>query len=336
MVDVSERVRKKTATPRSKAVTPRMVEPEVAVVVDAGCELPPTLVAELGMTLLPRNARADRKAVQLDQHQTLHPSCWPQLPRALELQPLSLSELVESYGRLLNEGTSVLALFQPGRLDGSLYSALKARSILLAGQRSHITPPPRIAVVELSAVGGHFAFLVQVAARAAADGMALPQVLTLLDRMQTESRAFYLTGSAGPPRALSRVKGGLPLALPGQQQLWEFDTQQGLFVRQQAGRGLAQKLWQAAGPFAGGNPAVITSSNEQLLALVNQGRSAAGQSPLLAEPAGLGLRALLPQGCVELLMLPDKEHVARICHIIRRIDHQPMAYGQGILQRGGL
>jgi hypothetical protein len=308
----------------------------VVVVIDAWCEIDPAVAAQLNIVVLPREVKVDGQDQALDGQRTLHHSCWPQLPRMIAPKPLTLSAVARVYEQVLVHEFSVLALTLPERFDPTVAEALKARSILLAGQRSRKNPPPRIAVYELTTAGANFALLVQIAARAAAEGMTLRQVMVLLDRVQAEANSYYLTGTQGPPQAFCQTGRWSLRALPGQEQVWQIDGQHGRFVRRACRRGLTQKLFQKEGMLAGKEPAGVYSSDARLFARLNSGRTAAQQSPLVAHPGGLSLTPLFPKGCVELSWLPDKANIERICDAIRRIDTSSTSTGRGVRQRGAI
>src|ERR1051325_4712490 len=86
---------------------------QVAVVVDACCELDPDLVAKLGIVVLPRVVRADGRKVQLAADRTLHASCWPQMPRRILPEEQAFGRLAEVYNQVLRYGMSALALHPP-------------------------------------------------------------------------------------------------------------------------------------------------------------------------------------------------------------------------------
>lgn len=307
---------------------------QVMVVVDPCCEIDPAAIAALEVLVLPRTVRAGGRSVTLGPDQTLHHGCWPQPPRSIAPQPYALGELAQAYERVLRGGLSVLALHLPSRLDPTSRGALAARSILLAGQSYRAGCAPRIAVYELPAVGSSFAFLVEVAARAAMEGMTLQQVLTLLDRLQIALRGHYLTGLMGPHAAL-RHRGRSPgVARVGSEQLWELDRASGQFACRARGWSLAGKLFRPHGLLAGLEPTAVCVWNSRLLDRVNAGRAQAQLPPLAAQPGGLSLAPLFPRGCVELAMLADQAQIIHIIDVIRRIDRPAPPSLGGVRRRG--
>ena len=176
-----------------------------------------------------------------------------------------------------------------------------------------------------------------IAATSAAEGLALHQIVTLLDQMQVALRSVYVTGAQGPAAHLRGPSGRFGGSLFGGAQAWAVDPQQGVFVRQASGRQLAPELFGPSGPLAGATPiATCTRAGEALLRRLNEGRTQMRLEPLEQLPGGLSLASLFPNGCVELAVLPELAHVARIGEVIRRIDRHTAAPVYGVRQRGGI
>jgi hypothetical protein len=308
---------------------------QVVVVVDACCDIDPAAAASLGILILPRAARADGRAITLSSEQTLHASCWPRAQRIIP-EPHALGTLAKIYERVLRDGLSVLAMHLPGRLDGTTRVALAARSILLAGRVSAAEPAPRIAVYEPAAVGQNFAWLVAAAARGAAAGLALHQLLTLLDRLQAAQRSVYLTGVRGPLERTRRPGRAARVARLGREQLWALDPADGLFVCQARGWDLARMLFRDGGPLHGVRPTAAYVYNTRLVERVNAGRAQAQLPPLEVHPGGLSLAPLFPGGCLEIAAFPDEEQIAHIADVIRRIDRPREDAPRGVRERGGI
>ena len=308
------------AAPLTIQLEPAPARREVAVVMDACCEIAPQLAAALGIVLIPRSARIDRQWLTLDPARTLHATCWERPPRRVAAGGFALGELAQAYRSLLDQGMSVLALHQPVRIDGALHTALAARSALLSGRRASPGEPPRIAVYELAHSGMAFTFLAEAAARAALEGLALHHLLALLDQLQVMTEASFLTGLYGPPapaRDPRRQPGVAPL---GSEQLWRISRDTGRFVCHGRGWKLAGALFAPGGPLHGWEPTRVRSSHPGLAARLNAGRATLGLPPLEIEPAGPSLAALFPHGCVELVRLPDDTQIGQIIDVIRRIE----------------
>jgi len=308
---------------------------KVAVVVDAGCEIDPAMIARLGILVLPRPVQVNGRMQTLDETCTLHHACWNSALPRITLKSYDLGTLAQRYSRALADGFSILALHLPERLDPTTRLALAARSILLAGQSRASGSARRIAVYELAAIGQSFAFLVEAAAQGASEGMALHQLMTLLDRLQAAQHSVYLTGLRGPFERVchpGRPKEGGWL---GSEQIWTLDRADGLFHCQARGWNLAQTLFSERGALAGREEVVVRSTNLRLLERINAGRAQNGLPPLVAEPGGLSLTTLFPGDCVELACLPDAAHIARIRDVIRRIDRQSDQSGRVGWWKGG-
>lgn len=313
-----------------------LAQRKVVVAVDASCEIDPAVIARLGILVLPRPVFINGQAQTLDETCTLHHACWNGAPLRIALKSYDLGTLAQRYSSALAEGFNVLALHLPERLDPTTRLALAARSILLAGQSRASGSARRIAVYELAAVGRGFAFLVEAAAQGASEGMALHQIMTLLDRLQAALQGVYLTGLRGPIEKVCHP--GRPAAggWLGSEQIWTLDRTDGLFHCQARGWNLAQTLFSNGGALAGREDVMVRSTHPRLLERINAGRTQNGLPPLVAEPGGLSLTTLFPDGCVELACLPDVMHVARICDIIRRIDRQSDQRGRAGGAKGGL
>ncbi len=309
----------------------------VVVAVDASCEIDPAVIARLGILVLPRLVLANGRTQMLDETCTLHHACWNGTLPQIALKSYDLGTLAQHYERTLAEGFSVLALHLPERLEPTTRLALAARSILLAGQSRASGSDQRIAVYELAAVGQSFAFLVEAAAQGASEGMALHQLMTLLDRLQAALHSVYLTGPHGPIKKVCHP--GRPAAggWLRHEQIWTLDRADGLFHCQARGWSLSQTLFSAGGVLAEkGDNVVLHSTHPRLLERINAGRAQHGLSPLTAAPGGLSLTTLFPGGCVELACLPDATHIARIRDVIRRIDRQSDQRGRAGGWKGGL
>ena len=315
------------AAPPIEIIAPRR---QVQIVIDAGCELAPEQLSALGMTVLPRAAKVDGRSVTLNDQQTLHHSCWPQPPRRVEWFAGAIGDLAQTYRAAQADGMSVLALHRPSALDPATRVALAARTITLAG-RSTRDDGLRIAVYELTQIGTGFAFLVATAAQAAAEGMPLHQLLTLLDRLQAAMHSFYLTGMSGPHETMRQPKQSKTVARLGSQQLWELDGKDGLFACRARGWNAAKTLSEGSGVRGQGSgaesleasvmePTVVVAQPAGLLDQVNRQRAALQQPPFTLQPGGASLAPLFPHGCVELAQFPDATHIAQITDVIRRID----------------
>ena len=316
------------AAPPIEIIAPRR---QVQIVIDAGCELAPEQISGLGMTVLSREAKVDGRSVVLNDQRTLHHSCWPQPPRQVEWFAGALGDLAQTYRTAQAAGMSVLALHRPSALDPATRVALAARTITLAG-RSTRDDGLRIAVYELTQIGTGFAFLVAAAAQAAAEGMPLHQLLTLLDRLQAAMHSFYLTGMSGPQETTRQPKQPQTVARLGSQQLWELDGKDGLFACRARGWNAAKTLAEGTGGKAQAvetgapeaavmlEPTAVVAQPARLLDQVNRQRAALQQPPFMLQPGGASLAPLFPRGCVELAQFPDATHIAQITDVIRRID----------------
>jgi hypothetical protein len=321
-------------TPILEAAKPASQQ-QVAIVVDACAELDPTFIARYGLHVMPRTVRVDGQTMTLGPQRTLHHSCWEQPPRRIVVQPYALGELAQFYGAILDRGLNVLALHPPTLMDRMAQQARTARSILLAGPSSATEVAPRVAVQEIIAVGVVFAFLVEAAARGAAQGMALPQLLTFLDRLQATPRGYYITGMRGPVRQMRNKLRQAGVAPFGAEQVWELDYTSKRFVcRARVKR--ATLLFEPQQLLADVAPTHIRAFNTQLLTRLNAQRAKAEQEPLPVQPGGLSLMSCFPNGCIELAALPDEAHIEYILDVIRRIDRPAAQSARGILKRGGI
>jgi len=70
--------------------------------------------------------------------------------------------------------------------------------------------------------------------------MALHQLVTLLDRLQAALRTLYFTGGHGPAEIMRRPGRAEGVARLGNQQLWELDRAEGLFVCRARGWSLSR------------------------------------------------------------------------------------------------
>ncbi|NOK62381.1 MAG: hypothetical protein GFH27_549293n115 [Chloroflexi bacterium AL-W] len=322
---------------QSTVPTTAPIRRQVVIAIDAYCEIAPHIAQQLGIVVIPRMAKVDSQQVILNAEQTLHHSCWTQPPRRVVPALHTLGGLAQSYEQVLNEGLSILAIHQPLRFDDAVHFALAARSILLAGPQSTREHPPRVAVCELGAVGAGFEFLVQIAARGAAKGMTLQQLLTLIDRTQSMLKSYYVTTRSGPI-ANTRSATRLPKnSLRGTEQIWELDqSADGLFTCLSRSRHALQELFSPEGLFGNQDPNIVRTNNTRLLGRLNKVRALMQKAPFEIDPGGLAFTSIFPHGCIELTVLPNESEINRIVEIIRRIDRTVPALVRGLRQRGGL
>lgn len=314
---------------REESITPTLstlrlqsapVHRQVVIVTDACCELDPQLAATLGIMIMPRTALIDRQKITLDATRTLHPTCWEKPPRRVIAKGYTLGDLAPAYGQILDSGMSVLALHQPSRIDRAAHTALAARSVLLSSRRSTETAPPRIAVYELAHSGACFSFLIAAAARGAAEGLALHQLLTMLDQLQAMAQGYFFTSSSGPSHQM-RQPGRQPgVARVGSEQIWHLSRDTGLFVCRARGWNLAKTLFSDGGMLNAWQPTLIRSSHPQFVKRLNAGRAALGLPPLEAEAGSAALTTIFSRGCVELVRLPEEQQITDIIDVIRRIE----------------
>lgn len=337
MTTVAERAVQVSAQLPSYHEAPAPVRRKVVVVVDACCEIDPSVAESLGILVMPRTVKVDRQTLTLDAELTLHHSCWSQPPRQITPAPYTLGELAQAYTQVLGAHMSVLALHPPGRLDGTVRVALSARSILLAGQQGAREQMPRVAVYELGAIGLSFTFLAEVAARGAAEGMTLQQLLTLLDHAQSAIACYYLTSKVGPVEALRKPVQGKHGGRSGNEQVWELDRfGGGLFACHARSRNLGRDLFGAGGMLAGDEPTTVRSSDQRFLDRINVARGQQQLPPLEAEPGGLTVRRYFPRGCIELALLPEGFDISRIIEVIRRVEQPSSAQTHSLHHRGGI
>jgi hypothetical protein len=239
---------------------------------------------------------------------------------------------VDAFGASLDRSLSVLALYPSRRVDASVIEAFKARTVLMSSHRRAIKEQLRVAVLELPVTGAGLAFLAEQAARAAAGGMGLHQIITLIERLQDELRTVYL--AEGTPTADLLHPESARFVWPGRQSLWASDPLNGQFSLITQGRKLAETMFAPDGPLHDMQPA-RASGHGRLLREVNTGRTAAGLSGVPAYEDLVGLRQLFAGHCVELLALPDERLIAQMSALIQRIDKQPAPPLRGVLQRGG-
>ena len=308
--------------------------PSVKVVIDSYSEIDPALAASLDLLLIRRQVIADGKLVELGPERTLHPLGWETRPRQCQPQPVALAHLAEGFQQVISQGQSVLALQPPRQLDPTIVEAFKARSIVLAGLSATRHAPPRIAVCELNVTGMGFVYLVMLAGQAAREGMALHQIVTLLDRMQSELRVAYLCQKSGPCAALQEPTKGT-VSWPFQVQLWQRNAQ-GLLKRVVNGQSAHARLWAADGPLSGYEPDHILSTDLGLFDKLNERRLAMGRKPWVASGGGLSLQPLFRHGAIECTVFPAPERVKRVSTIISQIDSPPLPRARGVAERGGL
>lgn len=325
-------------TPQPVALaTPQPTLParQVTVVVDACCEMLPERAAELGIVLLPRAIRADGRETQLGAERTLHADCWPQPPKRLVVLPQQMSLLATAYTTALHSGMAVLAIGLPSRLDNGTRQAQAVRSVLLAGSHSVQAGRRRIGVVEASHIGHSLGSVVEIAGRAAAAGLALHQVVMLIDQIQAATRSWILT--SGSPQADTRLpEGRWTLRMPGEESLWSLDHNEGLFTRKAGGRGLARRLFDPAGPLHAQEAQAFGTGQSSLLASLNKGRAAQSLDPLDLQRGGLSLLPFFGRGSVELAALLPADYVDRIHAVIQRVEGPAPTPQYGVRQRGGL
>ncbi|MCE5207414.1 MAG: DegV family protein [Chloroflexi bacterium] len=155
-----------------------------AIVTDSTTSIPPELIAEYSITVLPLNIIWGNETfmegvdIQTDQfYDRLKTN--KTLPTTSQPSP----ELFRrAYEKLLNEGKEILSVHISARLSGTVFSALQARSML---------DSDRIEVVDSRLTSMALGFPVLAAARAAKEGASLDECKAIVERCCLNAGVFF-------------------------------------------------------------------------------------------------------------------------------------------------
>ncbi|MSQ25385.1 MAG: DegV family protein [Dehalococcoidia bacterium] len=161
------------------------------IVTDSTCDLPPDLLRDLNVTVVPCNLHFGTDVLR-DSVDITPPQFYQRLASAKALpttsQP-SVGLFLETYRRLAGEATEVLSLHISQKLSGTHASAVQAVAELAS--------PLRVQVVDSTQVSLGLGFLVREAARMARDGATLGQAHAFLRDAIPAMRSYVTVDTLG-------------------------------------------------------------------------------------------------------------------------------------------
>ncbi|MEW6181930.1 MAG: DegV family protein [Bacillota bacterium] len=156
---------------------------EVAIVTDSTADLPAALARDLRITVVPLKVifgqKVYRDGVDIDSN-----TFYARLKAgetATTSQP-SPGEFEAAYRKLLEDGKSIISMHISRDLSGTVNSAETARSFF---------PDARITVIDSRLVAAGLGLVAQAAARAALEGRALDDIVSLTRRIMQTTRIFF-------------------------------------------------------------------------------------------------------------------------------------------------
>jgi len=154
--------------------------PKIAVVTDTGCDLPAALCQQYGIQTIPLEVRFGKEAY-LEGELSLE-AFWAKVQgggRPGTSQPAT-GKYEEAFASWINQGYDVLCLTITGKHSGTFNSAY-------AAARSF---PEHVTVYDTLSLSLAQGYQIIAAARAAAEGLALPQIMARLESIRDRTHMF--------------------------------------------------------------------------------------------------------------------------------------------------
>ncbi len=161
---------------------------KIAFVTDSTAYIPPNLVEEYQITVLPQILIWGEETF-LDGVDILPDAFYRRLENAKVMpttSQVSIASMKEAFGRLLEEGyDEVVGVFISSKLSGTLQSAYQARDMLEDGAAGHIH------IIDSFSTSMGLGFQVLAGARAAAEGQSLDGCLQAIDRARQNHGVYF-------------------------------------------------------------------------------------------------------------------------------------------------
>ncbi|GAA3407034.1 DegV family protein [Paenibacillus hodogayensis] len=163
---------------------------KIRVVTDSTSDIPEPLRKQYGIEMVPLKVHFGTETFY--DAVTIQPSqFYEKLPTASALpttsQP-SPADFLDIYKKLSQEpDTAIISIHLSSAMSGTYQSALLAKTLLEADDR--------LAVVDSKSASYGIGLLVVEAAKAAAAGKSVPEVLELVDRLRQDMRIYFLVGT---------------------------------------------------------------------------------------------------------------------------------------------
>jgi DegV family protein with EDD domain len=166
----------------------------VKVVTDGACDIPPEVVRDLGITVVPLSLH-DGGEMTIAQKARSHGIRLAQAASGMRASPPAISHFEAAYRRLARRTSAVISIHLSSKLSGTLMAALSARQAMSS-------TGAQIAVVDsLSASMGQGMIVIE-AAKAAKAGASLAEVTELVRCMIPQTHVvFFVNNFDGAERA---------------------------------------------------------------------------------------------------------------------------------------
>jgi DegV family protein with EDD domain len=165
--------------------------PGVRIVTDSTCDLPPELVREYNITVVPLFVHVngetylDRIDITPEEfHRRL--ATWSPGSTPLSTSHPPSEAFEDVYKRILKEGESIISIHHSARLGGTYHTALQARNAILA-------PTSQIAVIDSLSASFGLGIIALEAAKRARHGAHHSELVSIVNRMIFQTHVIFFT-----------------------------------------------------------------------------------------------------------------------------------------------
>jgi DegV family protein with EDD domain len=165
--------------------------PGVRIVTDSTCDLPPELVREYNITVIPEFVHIgnetflDRIDISADEfHRRL--ASWSLNSPVLSTNHPPSEVFEDVYKRILKEGESIISIHHSAKLGGTYQAAVNARNNILA-------PTSQIAVVDSLSASFGLGVIALEAAKRARYGIHHSELVSIVNRMIFQTHVIFFT-----------------------------------------------------------------------------------------------------------------------------------------------
>jgi len=181
----------------------------IALVTDSSAYLPPELVTESGVDVIPiyihSGGETYRDGVDIDA--TVFYERLTSIPALPTTSQPSAGDFVELYRHLSTEADAIISVHISSGISGTVSSAFTARQLL-----ANMADPPEIYVIDSRTTAHGLALLVTAAARDIADGTPAAQVAQRVETLASRVSTIFVVDTLEYLRKGGRIGGAAALA----------------------------------------------------------------------------------------------------------------------------
>ncbi len=165
--------------------------PQVRIVTDSTCDLPPELVHEYGIHVVPlyininNEMYLDRVDISAEEFHRRLANWPPGLAMPTTSHP-TVETFEELYKKILKSGDSVISIHHSSKLGGTYHAAVQARNNILA-------PTSQVTIIDSLSASFGVGIIAVEAAKRAKQGAMHPELVSSVNRMVFQTHVIFFT-----------------------------------------------------------------------------------------------------------------------------------------------